>query len=79
MTDPVKDFQRLQKELQDEDRELAKKEGEYEQLLQQMSDEFGCGSLEELEKLLAREDREAKKQERQLKKQLAAFKKKYDL
>lgn len=79
MTDPVKDFQRLQKELQDEDRELAKKEGEYEQLLQQMSDEFGCGSLEELEKLLAREDREAKKLERQLKKQLAAFKKKYDL
>lgn len=78
MTISVKEYERLQKDVEKARSEADRAEGAVEQLLGRLKEEFDCSSVDEGDKLQRKLDEEAEKAEEAFDDALAEFKEEWN-
>jgi len=73
----AKSYLAMKERLESLQRDAGRAQGQLEQLGKQLKGEFGCGSVKEAEKLLAKMNRELTEAERDFDRQAKEFEEKY--
>ncbi len=73
----LKQYNELKKKVDRLQRDADRAQGALDKLMDELKDEFSCGTLEEAEKMLAGLEKKAEKAERDYVRKLAAFEEKW--